>query len=224
MKEGINSLINVYKRLRETPRGRSILFFMLFFLFLIFVSLYLRVNNNNYVENNNTNNKNDIDSVDFSFLNNKYSLNIRLDNNNYIYSIDNINNTIIDEVNNKSYKKELDNYYILDNNNYISINNPIKFNRFIEVEYINNLLDISYLESNSTYKDNDYKSNNYLLDINNISKIMDGKISDFNSNSDYLKLYFNNINKVNRIYYDLDNYCRYNNICSYSLVIDINSI
>ena len=142
----------------------------------------------------------------------------------YLYRIDNTDTYIIkDIINNKTYKKELDNYYIFDNNNWISSNNPNKFYRFSEIDYINRLLDNSYYESDTIYKEYKYdKSNNYLLDINNISNIMNGTISDFDSSSDNIKLFIKN-NKINGIEYDLDNYCRYNKICSYSLKINIDS-
>ena len=216
-----SSLINIFKKLRETPRGRSILFLVVFFLFLIFVMIYLRLGNDSY---NKDVVKKEVIKNDLSFLNNSYNINISLDNNKYLYRIDNTDTYIIkDIINNKTYKKELDNYYIFDNNNWISSNNPNKFYRFSEIDYINKLLDISYYESDTIYKEYKYdKSNNYLLDINNISNIMNGTISDFDSSSDYIKLFIKN-NKINGIEYNLDNYCRYNKICSYSLKINIDS-
>ena len=77
-----SSLINIFKKLRETPRGRSILFLVVFFLFLIFVMIYLRLGNDSY---NKDVVKKEVIKNDLSFLNNSYDINISLDNNKYLY-------------------------------------------------------------------------------------------------------------------------------------------
>ena len=234
-----NSLINIVKEIRKSPRGRALLFFLAFFLFLVFTIFYIRNDNKNYnsgtgqatnsiknIYKINVNNEEEIDSYTFD----NYDVKVNLDNNEYLYDISYNDNLLVinDKINNKNYKLEYSDelnkniYYELIDSNYVIIDKPTKFIDFLRQDILWILYPSLYHESDTNYVDSKYKlSINYLVDINNLNKLIYKTDTDYSTMGDFIKLYFDKEENLIRISYGLDNYCRNNNICNSNLEIDL---
>ena len=131
-------------------------------------------------------------------------------------------------INNKNYKIEYSDelkkiiYYELVEDNYVVINKPINYIDFFRQDIMWIIYPELYHESDSDYVDSKYKiSINYLVDINNLNRLVNNNNTDYSTKLDYIKLYFDNNDNLIRIGYDLDNYCRNNSICDSNLDIDL---
>ena len=231
-----NSLINIIKELRKTSKGRDILFLVCFFLFMIFVIIYIKAgnSNSNYEVRQITNNIYKInisnEEVINSYTFNNYDVKVNLDNNEYLYDISYNDNLLVinDKINNKNYKLEYSDelnkniYYELIDGNYVIIDKPTKFIDFLRQDILWILYPSLYHESDTNYVDSKYKlSINYLVDINNLNKLIYKTDTDYSTMGDFIKLYFDKEENLIRISYGLDNYCRNNNICNSNLEIDL---
>ena len=231
-----NSLINIIKELRKTSKGRDILFLVCFFLFMIFVIIYVRIgnNNSNYGAIPTTNNIHKIDINNEEIINNytfdNYDVRANLDNEEYLYDVsykDNVLN-INDKINNKNYKLEYSDelnkiiYYELVDGNYVIIDKPVSFIDFFRQDILWVIYPSLYHESDTNFVNSKYKiSINYLVDINNLYRLINKSNTDYSTRGDSIKLYFDNNDNLVRISYGLDNYCRYSDICKNNLEIDL---
>ena len=231
-----NSLINIIKELRKTSKGRDILFLVCFFLFMIFVIIYIKAgnSNDNYEALPTTNNIHKIDVTNEEEINNytfdNYDVKVNLDDEEYLYDISYKDGVFIinDKINNKNYKLEYSDelnkniYYELIDSNYVIIDKPTKFIDFLRQDILWILYPSLYHESDTNYVDSKYKlSINYLVDINNLNKLIYKTDTDYSTMGDFIKLYFDKEENLIRISYGLDNYCRNNNICNSNLEIDL---
>ena len=231
-----NSLINIIKELKKTSKGRDILFLVCFFLFMIFVLIYIRIgnSNDNYEALPTTNNIHKIDVTNEEEINNytfdNYDVKVNLDDEEYLYDISYKDGVFIinDKINNKNYKIEYSDelskiiYYELIDGNYVIIDKPIRYIDFLRQDILWVIYPDLYHESDTNYVDSKYKiSIDYIVDINNLNRLINKNITDYSTKTDSIKLYFGNNDNLLRVSYDLDNYCRNMNMCKSNLEIDL---
>ena len=214
----MKKFIEFMKELRKNPYGRGVFFFGFYLIFFIFIFILLKMgsstNSLNNIEKNNKKNIN-IENI----LDKKYSFTykINLDNKLYLYDGKKDDNSFTFTYNDKSYMKDNEIYYVK-NEDWQVVDNPIKFNNFLDENIINALLDSSTYEAKTTYNSGK-KVYSYLISSNTINKIIDNKDTDFSDEPNRIKVSIEKV--VNEIDIDLNSYCKVNNLCENNLHINI---
>ena len=221
----MKDFIKLVNGLRKTKKGRAYLFWIFSFIFFLILMIYSRSIQNMHTNNttSNSSNTNTTKSL-FSYselLNNNYS---------FIYKINIDNNTYLYEgkrLNNKSIFTFNNNKYYQENDNYYKFNNNkyIKDINPIKFEYlldINNITDI--IDNSYYYSKTDYESGKKVYNYL-ISTNNINKLM-YNNNTDIDDIsneinYSTYNNSLNEITYNLDSLCKYIDNCNNNLVINI---
>ena len=209
----MKQVINFIKELRKKPYGKAVIFFSVYFLLFLGLAIFSRVSPNN---GRNTNKNSNLNIL----VNKKYSFNYNVNVDDSIYSYDGSrNNTDLEFIYNGEKYSLISGKYYKNGDNSTSVDNPMKFEKFFIEENITQIIQSSYLESQTTYGDGRVVFN-YLISSNTINKLLEGKDTDFSEVPNKVTLTKIN-NSLEKIVYELDSYCKLNNLCNKGLKITI---
>ena len=212
----MKKIIEFIKELKKKPYGKSVLFFGFYLIFFIVIFIILGIGGS---RNLNKNYENRSKVVNVNLLNTKkYSFS-------YEVNLDNSVNTYIGKKDERYEYKYNDKDYYQENlityvkeDNWVSAESPIKFNKLLEAKYIDKVINSSYVEAKTTY-DNGNTMYSLLISSNTLNKILDNKDTDIDDVANKITLTIDKHRYVNEIDYDLNNYCKSNNICNSNLNI-----
>ena len=228
MKKYVKEIIDVIKKLRETPRGRGILFFSFYFVFFLGLAIFCRVvdTGSNTVTNpyENTNSNADIISVATkNGYNYVYYYNIQVDD--VYYALSGVKNrehelfTFTFDNNIKDYYKDRDSYYVQENGSWVDAVSPNE--DLIIIEKIDEII------SNATYiaRTEEIQSGKTVLryDISSasISRIISQTDLAVEEIPNEISLIINN-DRIDLVELNLNSYCRASNKCLDSMKITMN--
>ena len=209
----MKNAIEFLKELKKKPYGNAVFFFGFYLIFFIVIFIILSVGGNDTKKN-----KNNSDDKYFENYNYSFEYKVVLDNNTYTYLGSKENSIIKYKYNDKEYYNELGKSYIKEDE-WKEIDNPIKYNKLLDENIIENIMDSSYIESQTTYNSGDIIYN-LLISINTLNKLLEGKDTDYDEVPNKIKITMKD-KHISEISYDLDNYCKSNKVCN-SLKITIN--
>ena len=213
----MREVVEVFKKLKKTPRGRAVIFFGVSFLFFLFIAIYARVVGPRSIEK--IYNSVSVEDTMFGELKNyTYEITVNVDGKSTI-----INGKVSDEIEMFTYNNI--NYYIVENRVYnlkdgqmTITTNPNPYYRITNTSTIKQLIKSSYLESTTTYHD-ESSIYNYLMDTNKLNEIILRKNTDIESKMNKLIIKVNKDKLIDNISYDLLDYCKSNNMCKKNMNI-----
>lgn len=221
-KDKIKNYISLFKEYWKNPRYNALMKLGLWFIFLVFVSIFLRSGLSNekkyykQIENNspiNSFSKNDNYDFEYNITYNLNNLKVRGSNykNTMLYNIERDNNT---------YYVDDNKYYRLVNDKKIDVNNTLPFNiGMIKPDVIYQLIklgNLDYTKENS----NQSKEECYKIKLSDYTKLVEGK--QINSDELITINYLIKDNEIISVGLDLTNYIKisYPNTIIYKLEIN----
>ena len=207
----MKKVIDFFKELKKKPYGKSVLFFGFYFIFfiVIFIILGLGGNRKNNISSENAYKKLFDSTYSFTYK-------VVLDGENYMYSINKDSNTYSFIYDNKQYSMRGNTTY----NDEVEVENPIKFSDFYKEDLLIKILENSYREARTTY-DNGDEVYNLLVSSNVLYKLVYSKDTDYEETPNKVKMSISN-KKIKELEFNLDSYCKLDNLCKKSLNITIN--
>lgn len=217
----MKKVVEFLKELKKKPYGKAVFFFGFYLIFFIVLAILVRLGGHVNIDTNNVlNNKTSI--VDMNSLTNNdysYKYEVKIDNNTYTYTGTKKNNRFDYKYNDKDYYQENLITYVKESE-WVSIESPIKYNMFLDESFIGNIIDSSYSESKTTYESGDI-TYNLLITSDTLNKLINKKNTDTAGEPNRISVSINSYKYVNEITYNLDNYCKLNNICTSNLNIKV---
>ncbi len=215
----MNKLIELIKDISKKPKGKAVLFFLGYLLFFIVVFLFIRfagredaliqeyekgdtykIKIDSVVKNNFTYDlKVVIDGVTYDYYGKRYNANIET----FKY-------------NNLDYYRNGDEFLVNKNDVWTVTESPYKYYDFIYTDLIVEILNSATLYSEEKLNN----SINYTLKIssNTLNKIFYDKDTDFDEVPNTIVV--NSTDKIiNSVSYDLNSFCKLNNLCTNSMKI-----
>lgn len=214
-----------YNELKKDPKKKSLLFLGFYIIFFIILIALIRMNNNTSHGNEYEDYKNGSNSS-FSIkntLNNNYSFNyiVNLDNTNHIYSgTCSSNGYCLFDSNNIKYFKLNDEDFFKFDVLWTKCDNPMLFYDFFNYKEVSYILSDAYVDSTTSFGDGNYEYK-LLISTNNLNKIIFNKDTDYDETPNNIILEADSSREVNKIKYNLDNYCKLNNLCKNNLSVEI---
>lgn len=215
----MKKVIEFFKTLKSKPYGKSVFFFGFYLIFFIVIFVILGVSGKgkkDILQNKTSNIKyNYLEKYNYSF-----DYKVLLDNVTYNYIGNKDAYKFNYTYNNKEYYNDKNNSYIKEED-WVIVENPIKFNKLLNEEVVNNILDSSYIEAKTTY-DSGALVYSLLISSNTLSKILDNKDTDYIENPNRIKLTIDEDKNISEINYNLDSYCKMEGLCkgNLSIIID----
>lgn len=217
----IKEIFKKYKEIRKDPQKRAWVVLGFYFIFFLILIISIRVGNSSNRKYNNYQNGKST-KYDLSKIingNYQFNYNINLDSNIYSYTGNCNNYNCLFNSNNIDYYKSHDLYFVHDTI-WSKCDNPIKFYQFMNIDNISQILNNSYLDSTTNYESGDYEYK-LLISTNSLDKIIFNNVTDYDEIPNNITLRTNNENSVYKINYNLDSYCKLNNLCNNNLSIEI---
>ena len=218
----MKKIVELVKELKKTNRGKAILFFSGYLIFFIFVFLILMFGEKSTTSPSDYE-KGKSSSVSMSNIlsdNYLFTYKINLDGNEYIFSGKRNKGIELFQANNKEYYRNGDSFFVKNGDLWIKSDNPYAFNNFIDSSKISSILELSSVESTTSYEDGRYAVN-LLISTNTLNQKFNNLDSDFLEEPNKIVVSTNTSHEVNEIVYDLDSYCKLNNQCTQSLKITL---
>ncbi len=217
----MKKVIEIFKELKKTPRGKAILFFGGYLIFFLVLTVLIRVSGNNYNSDSSIIDNRELFSVsDIRDNNYKFTYIVKLDGVDYIYTGTRNNNRILFKFNNLDYFVDGNKFYVNNNGTWTESDNPIMFKEFFYGENTSKILNRSSNESNTKYEDG-RREFNMLISTNTLNELFTGTASDFDEVPNKIKVSTTKELNANSIYYNLDSYCILNKLCNTGLTIEV---
>lgn len=214
--------IEAFKELKKKPYGKAVIFFGFYLIFFIFLAIMARTSPRRVINSGDYQKGKKRTASLVSLIKNNYSFSykINLDEGNYIYTGNKKGKEYYFIYNSQEYKI-IDNIcYINENNNWKETSSPIKFNKFINPEELNEVLKSSSFEAKTTFDDGK-EVYNYLLSTNTINYLFDKNNTDYDEIPNRITISLNTNGEIETISFDLNSYCKLNNLCSNNLKIEM---
>jgi hypothetical protein len=212
--------IEYIKELKKKQYGSAVIFFGFYLIFFIVIAILARVGGSHPVS------KSDYERSNATTINTSY---LKKVNYSFTYKVelDGVTYEYVGSKKTGSFKYTYDSkeYYNDKNKSYIKedewkeVENPIKFNDFFDESNINEIINSSYTESKTTY-DSGKTVYNLLISSNTLNKLLNDKDTDVEETPNKVTVTATK-NVVNEINYNLDSYCKLNNICTNNLNVVI---
>lgn len=217
----MKKIIEVFKELYKTPRGKGILFFLFYFFVFLILILSLRFDNSKGNNRSSEYEKGSTSSFDFaSLLNDNYHFKyiVKVDKEEKIYEGDRFEDEEKFKYNELEYYRNKDKYYVK-GTEWKKTDNPYLYPEFKDIERISKVIDNSYLEYKTEYNSGQAKTG-FLVSTNTLNKVINNKDTDIEEvpNSIIITTIDGDIYSIN---YNLDSYCINNKICKNNLKIEI---
>ena len=201
----------------STSKGKTIIFFFAFLLFLVFIAIFSRtVGTTNPEEYYNTvTNDSSWEELLAANYGYKYTINIdgvetiiegKIKETNEKFTI-----TTGDEV--REYFRSIDSFLINSDGNWIMCDNPNNFYKFTNIDYVDKIV-----KNSSFTNKTDYESGkviyNFLISTNTINELLDGNVTDYDDIPSEVEVIFKADNSIDHVNYKFSNYCRTIGLCN----------
>ncbi len=212
--------IEYFKELKKKPYGKAVFFFGFYIIFFIIIALLARVNGTHPIRESDfeKGNSKTISAMSLEKLNYSFDYEIVLDGNSDKFNIRKENDYKYKYNEKDYYQSELKTF--VKDDTWVPIDSPIKFNKLMEYKIIGAVIKSSYIESKTTY-DNGNVTYNLLISTNTLNKLLDNKDTDFSEVPNKITVTMDKYNCITDIKYNLDSYCKNNNMCSDNLSINV---
>lgn len=218
----MNKIKDLIKELKKTEKGKAVLFFAGYLIFFIALALFMLFSSKNTTRPSDYE-RSRRDDISMDKLNNEnylFTYKINLDGNEYIYNGKRNKSVELFQFNNKNYYKNGDSYYVKNDELWIKSDNPYLFNDFIDSSKLSSILELSMLDSKTSYEDG-RNAFNLLISTNTINQKFNSVDSDFLEEPNKITITSNSDSEVSEIKYDLSSYCTLNELCQRSLNITL---
>lgn len=219
--KSIKEFFKLIKELLKTSRGRKILFFSFYGIFIITLIIIVRFSdgtNRYYDEEYDKSSSKNITIKEIS--NFSYDYKIILDDILYNYVGERYNNKEKFTFNNNSYYCEDTNCFVNNNNLWIKENVPFKFSYFLELANVNKILEKATFISKTEYESGKV-SYNFEISSNTLNVIIDDIHTDFDDKPNTVVVNIDENGNVNEIKFGLNSYCINNKQCMKNLDIEM---
>lgn len=213
MKEKINQV-------RKSPRGRALLFFAFYAVFFVIIFSFIYFSDYSEVSDN---------MEDFSYPfpvtsleNSNYHFHYVVSTGKTIYEYqgDRFNNQEVFTLGEQSYYFDGNDYYLGNDQNGFLTDNPYLFSEFRNPEVILSLLQSAYFEYKTLY-DSGKGVYRFLVDTNLIDKVLENQDTDYFGEANSMLFSIDENNNIEKIVFQLDDYCMKNPTCTDSLKIEM---
>ena len=220
----MKKFIDLIKELKKTEKGKAVLFFGGYLIFFIILALLMMFAHRNKTRPSDylsgSKKREDILLDKLSNENYLFTYKINLDGTEYVYNGKRNKSVELFQFDNKSYYKNGNSYYVKNNDLWIKSENPYIFYDFLDSSKLENILDLSMLDSKTSYEDG-RNAYNLLISTNTINQKFNGIDSDFLEEPNKITITSDSNSDVNEISYDLSSYCTLNKLCQSSLMITL---
>jgi len=218
--KSIKELISLIKELLKTSKGRKILFFSFYLFFLIVLILIVRFSDgtNHFNEEYESGSSSNISVKEIN--NFSYNYKIMLDGVLHDYVGQRNDNKEKFTYNNSSYYSEDGNYFINNSNMWLKVDNPVKFNYFVDLGNVNKILEKATSISKTEYESGKV-SYNYEISSNTLIALIDNIDTDFDDKPNTIIINVDEDNNTNEIKFNLGSYCINTKQCNKSLDIEL---
>ena len=231
----MKEVLEFFKKSGKTKKGRGIMAFIIFGVFVVVIMILARVGTHQSLEDQlegirNANNKdNGVDISDLLRLNFSYEYTINHDNN--IYKLKGKMDSSSEE-GTFSYGKKEEKYYRNEDGLYKYVNlkwidvlNISSYDKYFDIRNVDKLIEKASYDSNTSYKDG-RSEYNLLISVNTINDIINNKTTDFSDDPCSINIMYDNKGKVDYIKFDYTNYCKLMNSCknNFNITLDYDDI
>ncbi len=213
----MKNFIENINEINSTTKGKALLFFLAFILFLVFIGIFSRtVGTTNPEEYYNTV-TNDSSWNSLLDANYRYKYKINLDGVETIIEgkIKETTETftITTGEDKKDYYRSLDSFLINTDGTWIRCDNPNSFYKFTNIDYVDKLI------KNSTFTNKtDYESGkviyNFTISTNKINELLDGNVTEFEDDQSEVEVIFKADNSIDHVNFKFSNYCHTIGTCT----------
>lgn len=216
-KEDLNKIVAFVK----TPRGKALLFFAFYFLFFIVIGASIRNDNASSVDNNQNSSSFDFSLESITNNNFGFTYEVLIDDERILYN--GIKNSDKEEFNirDMKYYKENENYFVNTNGVWIKCEKPYLYSQFYDADNILALLTNASYVSKTEY-DSGKKVYTFSIASASINKLFENNDLDIEEIPNEIVVSVDEFNYVNEVKFKLDSYCKAKNICTNSMIIDLN--
>lgn len=213
--------IEYFLKIKDTPRGRAVLFFGFYFLFFLILIIFIRSSRHQYSYNHEYEKGND-NYISFEALKNSnysFTYSIIVDSKEFLYSGKKANNRELFTFNKQDFYSDSKEYYVKDID-WKKSENPYVFSNFINEDNIIKMVEASSYVSKTTYESGKIVYS-YLLSSNTINSLLNGVNSDFFEEPNKISVSVDSTDNLEEIHFYLDSYCVVNGLCKKSLDIKL---
>lgn len=219
----MDKLIETIKKIYENPRGKAVLFFAFYVVFFAIVFLFINLSKTELSYGDDY----EKSEVSYTFDLNKlfaenygFKYNITLDNNNYSYFGAKLKEEETLKYNNLDYYRNGNDYYVKNNELWIKTDNPYVYSEYMDNTNIKKMLEKSSFVSKTVYESGK-NTFTFAISTNTLNSILYGLNTDFDEIPNEIIISTDEERNVNHITFNLDSFCKNNNLCVYGFKISL---
>lgn len=220
----MKKLIEIFKELKATPRGKAILFFGFYFFFFVILIIIFRVSErgDSYLSDSSINSDSKYGYSINKIINNNYSFtyDVVMDSTHYTYDGTRYKEKELFTFNNVTYFKNDKDYFEQQQNIWIKTEAPYKFKQFLNIMTIRDILNEAYFVSKTDYESGK-QTYNFLISTNNLYKLTIGIDLDIADDTNEIIVSTDEDKNVDNIKFILNDYCKNTKECLNSLEINL---
>ena len=218
----MKNYIKKIKEIKEKPNGNALLFFGFYFIFFLVLILILKFSStggNNSTLDYEKGVQYYIDTNKLLANNFSYVYKVNLDNETFEFEGNCYLETEEFVYNELEYYRNEDNYFV-NNPLWIKTKNPNIFSGFMNSINIKTIIESSTFDYKTEYESGK-KLYSFLISTDTLNNIIDNQYTDFSDNPNRVEFSLNSDGDIEKIFFDLDNYCVSNKKCTKSLKLEL---
>lgn len=225
-KSGSNCKFDIIKELMGTPRGKGILFFLVYFIFFFVLTIVARSSTpvdpkTREYEKGNPYRFSIQNIVDKNY---HFEYEINIDDKIITYKGNRYNNIELfqmsDGINSVDYYRDRDNYLSKNNQLWLKAVNPYKYYQFMDIENVSNILLKATYVSKTKYESGK-EAYNFLVSSATLVELLEGGTLDIEEVPNEVVLFTDDSGYTERIVFGLNSYCLVKGICTLKMSITL---
>lgn len=218
----MKNLIENFNEFRKTKNGKPILFFGFYLLFFIFVFLLIKFEGNKDFLNQEYEKGRSSQFNSSLLLGKNYYYDYKINIDGVLHDYYGKRNQDIEsfKYNNNEYYRNGDDFFI-NNGMWVKCDNPYIFYEIIDVDNLSDIINNSTIMSNDGAGEGK-KVYKYVISTNTINKLIYNVESDYDEVPNDLDITLDNNNGSIVVKLTLNSFCKLNNVCNDSLVVEAN--
>ena len=213
--------LNKFREFLKTPKGKAAMFFAFYFVFFIIVGGIFSGEDTSSIDNSQTGSSFDFNLESITNDNFSFNYEVVVDAQHSLYSGKKYSDKEEFDIQGIKYYKESDNYFINNNGVWIKTENPYLYSHFYNSENI-----LALLTNASYVSKTEYDSGKlvYIFSIASatINKVLENEDLDVEEIPNEIVVSVDENGYANAVKFKLDSYCKIKNICTSSMIIDLN--